>query len=624
MLTLNIITPQTDTNPSNKVISEIPTSFNGLPVVRAPKDLGRRGLTNKNIIIHPSGIKLSKCPNGYIILCNEKDCSNIGSKEGIKCVKHAESFRYCRYPYTPHGGVRLQAECGKRAHFGNERRKPLYCSAHKHADMIDVVHNLCLADDCNLLAYFGLKDGPAKYCSKHKSHDMIDVLHKRCVFPGCDKIPSFGIEGGSVEYCSEHRPQGVVDVKHKRCIAQGCNITASFGLPGEKVTYCKSHKLDGMINFKTKKCSIIDCMIVPSFGIPGCGPEYCKRHKLDGMVNVKEKRCLNPDCNIIPCFGFEGGYVEYCSIHKLERMINLKNKKCIMYECKIQARFSLPGESPQYCAEHKLDGMINVKDKQCIVNGCNRQPSFCLLFDNSKIHCKRHSSLNEYTYQKRSPICSELKCMNRAIFIDPGDITIYPVRCNEHKSTGDIELIKRICPNCEEYVYYPSNQQYCMNCGKYREVLICSSREIAVETLLTNNNVKFIHDKRITSHGSRHRPDFLISSNFGYIIVEVDENQHNKHLAFEEMDRMKTIYHDVQHIAPRKQVLFIRYNPDKYEGPCVVDNKKRLEYLLLIINSMIQLPSIGTALGYIKLFYDDFDGNPIIKVLDINLNYNHK
>lgn len=570
--------------------------------------MGRRGLTNKNIIIHPSGIKLSKCPNGYIILCSEKDCGNIGSKDGIKCIKHAETFRHCRHP-----------ECGKRAHFGNERKKPLYCSTHKDHGMIDVVHNLCLADDCNLLAYFGLKDGPAQYCSTHKSHDMIDVLHKRCLFPGCDKIPSFGVEGGPVQYCSEHRPEGIVDVKHKRCIGQGCDITASFGLPGEKATYCKFHKLDGMINFKTKKCSIIDCMIVPSFGILGNSPEYCKQHKLEGMINVKDKKCVIEGCMIRPCFGFERNNMNYCNLHKLKGMINIRTKKCAKDGCMIQARFAFIGQQPEYCSEHKSEGMINVKDKYCDADGCQLRPSYCRLFSNVKAYCKRHSSLNEYIYEKRTPICNEIKCRNRAIFIPHDDTTIYPVRCAEHKLHNDIELINRFCPNCEDSIYYPINQEYCMDCGKYRELSISSVREIAVHNLLITSNIKFVHDKRICNKGSRNRPDFLISSNFGYIIIEVDENQHNKHLELDEINRMKTIYHDVQYIAPGRQVLFIRYNPDKYDGTPIIDNKKRLEYLLIIINTMKELPSIGTSLGYIKLFYDGFNGAPSIQSINTDI-----
>jgi hypothetical protein len=610
MLTLYINRQQSI--PPNNYIKGTLKEFNGLPVVRTPKELGRKGLSNNNVIIHPSGYKLSKCPNGYIILCSEKDCSNIGSKDDIKCVKHAETYRYCRHP-----------GCRKRANFGYEKRKSLSCADHKLEGMVDVIHKKCAAPGCDTLPYFGFPEGSADYCSQHKLEGMIDIIHKRCIAPGCMKSPSFGIEGGPPEYCAEHRPNDVIDVKHKRCIAPGCNTCASFGLQGEKALYCAKHKLNDMINFMTKKCCIMDCMIVPTFNILGSPPEYCREHKLEGMIDVKNKKCIIEGCMIRPCFGFEGGDMNYCNRHKLNGMTNIRTKKCSEIGCKIQARFGLAGEQPKYCSEHKLDGMINVKDKNCDFDDCKLRPSYSLLFSTVKSHCKRHSSLNEYIYEKRNPICNELKCTNRAVFISYDDTTIYPVRCFEHKLPNDIELIMRICPNCEESIYYPSNQEYCMDCGKYRELLISSARETAIENLLTSNNIKYIHDKRISSNGSRHRPDFLIKSNFGYIIVEVDENQHNKHLEIEEMNRMKVIYHDVQHIAPGKQVLFIRYNPDKYDSPCpplfINKGEKRLEYLLIVINSMNQLSSIGTALGYVKLFYDNFNGNPHIQVLDTDI-----
>lgn len=121
MLTLKIERTPVATIPTAKDI--VITNFNGLPVVRAPKELGRRGLTNKNIIIHPSGAKLSKVPNGYIILCSYPDCGAIGSKDGIRCVKHAKTYRHCRQP-----------GCEKRANFGYEARKSLYCADHKLDD----------------------------------------------------------------------------------------------------------------------------------------------------------------------------------------------------------------------------------------------------------------------------------------------------------------------------------------------------------------------------------------------------------------------------------------------------------------------------------------------------------
>ncbi|CAH6420577.1 Hypothetical protein HVR_LOCUS1227 [uncultured virus] len=588
---------------------DIPTEFNELPVVRTPKELGRKGLTNKTIIDHPSGIKLSRVPNGYIILCSHPDCGNIGSKDDMKCVKHVETYRYCR-----------QAGCQKRANFGYEARKSLYCAGHRQEDMIDVIHKKCAK--CETLPYFGYPGGSADYCSQHKLEGMIDVIHKRCIAPGCNKSPSFGKEGGPPQYCSEHRPVDVIDVKHKRCIAPGCPVSASFGVPGEPAQHCAQHKLDGMMNFRTKKCAVIECMVVPSFGMPGGSTEYCNQHKLDGMINVKDKKCSFPGCILHPCFGFIGGNMDYCNRHKRAGMINIRNRKCSFEDCMVQARFALPEEEAQYCSEHRLTGMVNVKDKYCDFSDCELRPSYSFLFSTVKSHCKKHASLNEYMYEKRNPICIELKCMNRALFVSPDDITVSPIRCVEHKLPDDIELINRVCPNCEQSIYYPSNQEFCMNCGKYRELFIISARETAVERLLQSNNISFVHDKRVSLHGSRHRPDFRMSSNFGYIILEVDENQHNKYLEFEEKNRMKAIYYDVQLIDKGKQVLFIRYNPDKYDG-APIDDKKRLEYLLLVTNSMKQLPSIGVPLGYVKMFYDGFTGAPSIEPLDIEIGYDY-
>ena len=228
---------------------------------------------------------------------------------------------------------------------------------------------------------------------------------------------------------------------------------------------------------------------------------------------------------------------------------------------------------------------------------------------NSKVHCKKHATLNEYGYENRHPICHELHCHEPATCIEANDNTIYPVRCTNHRQPTDIELINRPCPSCEEVVYYPSNQEVCMECGQYRELLIRSLREEAVKRALIAANIEFIHDKQIFKQGSRYRPDFRIPAAFGFIIAEVDENQH-KYSRSKENKRMITIYHDAQIVAPKCQVVFLRFNPDGYDGPVMVDLDERLTYLLQVITSLLHQPSFGTPLGYINLFYDGFDGAP--------------
>ena len=582
----------------------IPTDFNGKPVVRDPKELGLKAINYGKPIIHPSGLRLYSSRKGYVILCIEDGCKGIGSKEGIKCVKHSEHFNKCRHP-----------ECGKKPHYGHERRKPLFCAGHREPGMIDVVHNICGDQNCNLLAYFGLPGGRAEFCSNHKSPDMIDVLHKRCIFPGCDTIPTYGLEGERISYCSQHKPASAVISKSKLCIFPGCQVTASFCFEGGKREYCTAHKSNGMINPFEFKCSADGCMIRPTYGYEGFTADRCSKHKEPNMIDVKNKRCLIPGCITYPCFGFKDGPNDYCNSHKLEGMINVKSVKCKHDNCGIQARYGFRDGIAEYCAEHKDDGMINLKDKRCCHESCEVRPSYGLLFSKSRKHCRQHATLNEYGYDKLKPCCTYSGCINPAHYIDPQDVNVYPIRCNDHKIPTDVELVKRECPNCLESLYYPANQQHCMNCGKYREQTLYHFKETIVKYVLQSNGMTFIHDKSIVGGKSRFRPDFVIPSNFGRIIVEVDEHQHTRHEYCDELNRMRTIYHDIQCVAPGQQVLFIRYNPDIFNGPHKVEKKQRLDYLCTVINSLKDLSSLGANLGFIKLFYDGFAGSPNIEAL---------
>jgi len=100
-------------------------------------------------------------------------------------------------------------------------------------------------------------------------------------------------------------------------------------------------------------------------------------------------------------------------------------------------------------------------------------------------------------------------------------------------------------------------------------------KELAIKTVLEENfdSDIFDHDKQVRGGCSKRRPDFLLLTEWGNIIVEVDENQHNRktYPCSCEVSRMKEIYFDcgVEHL------LFIRYNPDKYK---TLDGEKKVHY----------------------------------------------
>ena len=96
-------------------------------------------------------------------------------------------------------------------------------------------------------------------------------------------------------------------------------------------------------------------------------------------------------------------------------------------------------------------------------------------------------------------------------------------------------------------------------------------------TVVTFRGLKNVNP--VYSDGSAYRPDFLINSVFGKIVLECDEFQHKNYNLknFEEQNRMETIYKDIQILSKKEEVLFIRYHPDDYKG-LQYNINGRLEY----------------------------------------------
>jgi ribosomal protein L32 len=464
---------------------------------------------------------------------------------------------------------------------------------------------LCVTEGCKNLVNCNFK------C---KNHNTGKEIYSWCRNDYCLKQPSFGFEHKKPLFCKDHKTLDMFDVVHKKCEFEGCDKLPCFGFVGETPKYCSIHKPDGMIDITHKQCEFPNCTVNAKFGIQGSSGKYCSIHKDEGMINVYSKRCEFYGCNVGAYFGFEGQTVKFCVNHKEEGMVDIKSKRCKFPNCKTHPNFAYEGQMAQYCLEHKLDNMINVNIKSCEFHDCTLCPSYGKLYTGIRLSCREHSILNYYSHDKLNPICQVISCPNPAYFIDPIDPNIYPIRCHIHQYFTDIELIFKSCSNCGDKLYFPSDKKLCMKCGQYRGKKLYHFKETMVKHFFTSNNISFIHNRRISSDGSRYQPDFLIKSKFGYIIVEVDEHQHRDYDKEEEIIRMQIIYDDIQLISLNSQVLFIRFNPDRYNG-IKVDIKKRYEYLYNIIKHFINLIEITIPLGQLKLFYNEFNGNPSIEPL---------
>jgi len=380
-----------------------------------------------------------------------------------------------------------------------------------------------------------------------------------------------------------------------------CTTHTSYGYNVGKPLYCKIHSSSDMFNVK-EQCKFPGCTIKATFGVFGGTREFCLEHKSSEMENVTNKKCLFSGCKTRPTFGDHGGKAEFCKEHMDTSMIDVKNKKCSVDNCDILATYGFAKGNAIYCKKHQVEGTYDVKHKKCSYENCDIRSSHGYLFSKINNHCYVHSTLNEYNKYKRFPKCSDLACSDQAKFIDFQDKTLQPIRCINHKLETDIEMFEKICTSCSLKIFVPNNKEVCAECGNYRYKII-SSKEHDIKIFLQAHKINFIHNRSVHLDGSAYRPDFLIDSKFGKVILECDEFQHKKYGSKDnkEQNRMKVIYNDIQILPEEDEVLFIRYNPDDYKG-LQYDINGRLEYF-------INLNKLNAKLGVMYLFYDGFDGN---------------
>lgn len=471
---------------------------------------------------------------------------------------------------------------------------------------------LCTEKDC-------LKHGwlPDIKCKTHyKSYRICEI---------CRKGATFGFQLKKPLRCKDHIIGGMINVRYRKCEYANCQTLPCYGFKEDGIKrFCASHKENGMTDIRNKKCEYKNCEKVSSFGFKNIGiKRYCAIHKENGMINIKKKKCEYANCEKLPCFGLrENRKPRFCSAHKENGMIYI-NKKCEHENCEKQPSFGFKEDGIwKFCLLHKENGMINVRDRKCAYENCEIRPSYMKLCTTTKIHCVKHATLNEYSAYKNRPICMSVLCINKAYYFDMYDKNIYPVRCSDHKLSNDIELIFKQCSKCLDSLYFPVCQEYCMECGRYRDFKMYKFREMYIKEFLLTNNIQFIHDKRVSINGSQCRPDFLISTKFGWIILEVDERQHaySRYTRNKELARMKIIYDDVQLVKSGHQVVFIRYNPDDYITNTLKHTiKQRMSCLYNIIVHLMILDNIPSQLTVVYLYYDGYNDNPMLYSIPLNI-----
>ena len=331
------------------------------------------------------------------------------------------------------------------------------------------------------------------------------------------------------------------------------------------------------LNIKEKKyCRHIGCNVRPTYGLIGTKIAlYCFNHKLAEHVDVRNKTCNYLNCKKQPTYGIIGTKIAlYCVNHKLENYVNVKDKTCNYLNCKKQPTYGLIGTKiALYCANHKLENYVDVRSKRCIHPNCKTLATYGIK-GYSRTHCSNHKTLEMVLQPTKYKDADYNACDYCAIKILPDQK--YCTGCKNYISTG--KTVKR------------------------------HLKELAVKTLLDEHKVEFTHDLIVKDGCSKKRPDFVIKTIWGTIILEVDEHQHNKktYSCECEITRMKQIYFD----CGENNLLFIRYNPDEYK---TISNKEdainiREDFLIRFLNSKIESTDDQLkGLNVIYLYYDGFE-----------------
>jgi hypothetical protein len=507
----------------------------------------------------------------------------------------------------------------------NERglKQGLYCASHKKFGMINVADPPCIEPGCDTQPCYndrGLKK--ALCCAKHKKFGMINIKHPPCIEPGCETRPIYNIRGSKKRlYCVTHKKLGMINIQNPPCIEPACETRPTFNNRGlKRGLYCAKHKKLKMINIQNQLCIEPGCESQPAYN--NCGLKnglYCVTHKKLGMINIKHPPCIEPGCQKQPAYNNCGLKKRlYCAEHKNLDMINVKDRPCIEPGCKTQPAYNNCGLTNRlYCAKHKKLGMINVKDTPCIHTGCETLPTYNYPGLAAAV-CYEHRKPGMISKPKRK--CEVDQCTGYAHY----GIRSIPERCENHKNALDRDLVLKRCVGCLN----PETDlvdELCSTCsGRFVRIRLGRQKQVLAHFNLCpelKNPLKS-YDKALDRVDSdfktcgKERPDFLFDAMTHYVIVEVDERQHESYVPQCDEMRMKNITQALQ-----RPCIWIRYNPDEYKGLSEkIRDRHRLDHLERVLKHALDLTpqSHDDVMRVTYLFFDHFKMTDPLKFTSIH------
>lgn len=396
-------------------------------------------------------------------------------------------------------------------------------------------------------------------CLPHKDPEHINTQIMYCQYGSCSCVATCTLDGHlRPVLCEEHGEQFKKDSivnKVKKIDDQSLQVEKSITPKDSKIL-----------------CQIEGCDKQAVYGKVWRNPTHCWNHKESYMKRCVGQLCKMENCEKPASFGIEPLKPVYCTDHRTEKMVYVAYKKCMIENCRQGATSNRIGLKPEFCYDHKPPGCVYNPYRICITEGCTK-PS----------------------------ICGKTK---------PFDI----LHCESHRQRDEVRHIKTPCLSCG-LVEILNLEGFCEFCDP-RKQRYNRRPEIIIKRLLDENGFRYLsHDKKI-AHGRGERPDFLFECPHHYVILEVDENQHDSYDKKAEIDRMLGISRDLG-----IKTVFIRFNPDEYtmrenvDRRYHIDFEDRMRHLFGTLNyNMKKEPDHYCTVIY--MYYDYVGGNPRIVNLD--------
>jgi len=292
---------------------------------------------------------------------------------------------------------------------------------------------------------------------------------------------------------------------------------------GRELATCK--KCREYSNNFLRVCIEENCDKQPVYGKRGTNKrEYCKPHAPIGYVDVTHQRCLHENCDKQSNYGKrETNKVEYCKTHAPIGYVNVKDKKCLFATCDKHPSYGKRGTNKaEYCKSHAPIGYVNVKHKRCLFATCETRPAYGKRGTNKAEYCKSHAPIGYVNVISKK--CENENCSTIPNYGKPG----YPPEyCVKHKTIHPLKYGKddvKECTYCLAEIHY--RDDYCPSCKQFNilgQTVKTHNKELEIKALLEEkfDSDIFNHDRTVTGGCSRKRPDFLLTTTWGNIVLEV-------------------------------------------------------------------------------------------------------